>query len=415
MPRIWVPKGVAYNDDAASATPNVRRKKYTQLCRYFAAGKCIRDGECPFQHDVLLIMPSALGNQLAESNASSPNPLFLDQQRYMTELHLNAGPERCIPLDVLTDPAVTEEECRTMSLWRKKCIANCLPNGLIALGSITRAELDAFSGWSLMQREQMPRTSVLCTAIKHFREQVDARNRQQLWRPKVRKSLHALWKSKLLAAELAEVIEPQLGVTGFSFAEVLASDVLSGGLAEFKKGLHNLRSVQQSERIAALEACVARADESDLDKLVYLARRSVVGDWDGDETGTEGEASVSQLLHEAGVETHHVVTEEEQRKLQIEIFGYIRFPTPDLVFHEPVYLGADLGPFRWLDVKNTVVFPGYTMARRVEKQQAQLQKYVQLFGPGAVLWLQGYPHSLPKCEQASFIQLKACRRQGTEC
>merc|ERR1712060_727092 len=101
---------------------------------------------------------------------------------------------------------------------------------------------------------------------------------------------------------------------------------------------------------------------------------------------------------------HEFFTEEQQRSLQMRVFGRLVFPTPDVLLRQPVQLLGAPMPVQWLEVKNTVVFPGCTMARRAEHFHTQVRKYANELGTGTILWVNGYPHSLPGCKQVCFLQ-----------
>lgn len=405
-------------------------------CWFFAEGKCTRGIRCPYRHGredgrvlhralpggtaqarkVCRRTPVAAGAGV-QGRSSEDQPASeaqdCDWERYAAALCLEASPHRSLPIAVLVEPTVSAEDCDCLEAWQRERRATRLPNGLVDLGRITLEDLDTFSGWSVVQECKSPlrscRCAVLCTAVQHLREQVDVRNRHGLRRTCFLKALRALWRGRPPAAELARIVESQFGVSGFSFAEALAVDVLPGGAKAFKAGLEGLRRTAPDKRSAALEACARSADESPLDTLVYLARHSVEHDWQAEADGSAGETSVEQLLREAGMELDEFVTEKQQRDLQLRLFSRIRFPTPDLLFRRPVLLSGTPGPFRWVDVKNTVVVPGCTMSCRAEKNLAQARKYVDLLGPGALLWVRGYPQSLPTCDHVSYLQLEAHR------
>lgn len=215
----------------------------------------------------------------------------------------------------------------------------------------------------------------------------------------------SLWSLPLL--ELERTIEPELGLFGSSFSEVIASTsgFVEGGVVALKHGLSKLRCiVDENEREAELRRLAMSADSNALDRLVHLAREQTLGDLRGAELGTLGEERLDNHLRMLGVD---FVSEAEQRESQISLFGKVLFPTPDVLLRRPVTFTASGRAVRWLDAKATLAIPGFTMDVRVDKFKRQLNKYVACLGAGVVIWMYGYVRSLPQTPQVTYLTLSA--------
>jgi len=326
--------------------------------------------------------------------------------------------EGTVIFPAVAEAILSQKEVKALDVWRSRCVSTLITGTpLIRLSTITLENLAAFCRWQPPDERSM-RRHFLHGAVKHLREQVEVKNRRQFlsYEGRARNSklcalARSIWHMNL--ADLEAIIETTLGLFGSSFSEVLAatSDLLDGGVAELKAGLSKIRNiVDQDEREAAFQAVAIAAHSSPLDRLVYLARGQVRCDIHGAELGVEGELRLEDELRGLGVD---FVTEVEQREVQQRLFGKLRFPTPDILLRRPVRFADTEVAIRWLDSKNTVVLPGYTMPMRVEKLNTQLEKYVYSLGEGAVIWMNGYVAALHKPIAVRYLRpVAACIAQG---
>mmetsp|Transcript_110413 Transcript_110413/g.352021 ORF Transcript_110413/g.352021 Transcript_110413/m.352021 type:complete len:391 (+) Transcript_110413:69-1241(+) len=329
---------------------------------------------------------------------------------YAADLGLEDEPcDGVVPLPYIEAPILFERDARTLDLWRSHCLSEFISGTwLIKLSTITLKDLEAFSGWTVLD-EGLVRKHFLRGAVKHLREQVEVKNRRLFlsYDGKARNSklcslAKSLWPMPL--TDLERTIEAKLGLFGSSYSEVIAAttNILEGGVAELKKGLSRLRNIaDDEERAAAFAQLVTTADSSPLDRLVYLAQGQVLKDLHGHELGAEGELRLEDQLRDLHVD---FLNEAQQREAQVRLFGKLRFPTPDILFPKLVrFLGVG-EPVRWLDSKATVVVPGFTMGLRVEKFNEQLDKLVAHFDAGAIIWMYGHSSSLHRPEGVTYLR-----------
>lgn len=115
--------------------------------------------------------------------------------------------------------------------------------------------------------------------------------------------------------------------------------------------------------------------------------------WEAEEAktaaGVAGEDECEALLKKQF--PSQFLVQEELQALQKAVFGCAVHPTPDFLFPRPVSaVGTE---FFWIDSKWSGVTPGLTLRSIVEKTESQFKKYVSAFGPGLVIWRNGFPES----------------------
>jgi hypothetical protein len=99
------------------------------------------------------------------------------------------------------------------------------------------------------------------------------------------------------------------------------------------------------------------------------------------EAGKQGESRLERDLRVAGIpfttEAQDVEEEFATREAGDRATPDVRFPKPQMI------LGKEVN---WMEAKRAVNIPGVSPAQKLERIQKQLEKYVERFGPGAVLW-----------------------------
>lgn len=91
-----------------------------------------------------------------------------------------------------------------------------------------------------------------------------------------------------------------------------------------------------------------------------------------------GENRLVEDLRKAGYPPNSYKTEEQLTK------DVVPEATPDVLFNElQIIRGKQVN---WIDAKNAGDIPGVTPERVMEALRGQVEKYVERFGPGAILW-----------------------------
>merc|ERR1712113_599815 len=122
------------------------------------------------------------------------------------------------------------------------------------------------------------------------------------------------------------------------------------------------------------------------------------------------------MLLSLGLQREDYYTEEELRQVQKDNFGAIKFPTPDILLRRRLQFRSNntlLEPCRWIDSKDTVLFPGCTLNVRVTKYKEQMDKYVSLFGQGVVIWHRGWAASLQPPPGVQFLKRDHCPKSSS--
>lgn len=97
-----------------------------------------------------------------------------------------------------------------------------------------------------------------------------------------------------------------------------------------------------------------------------------------DDRSRRGENRLEEDLRKAGYPPNSYKTEEQLTK------DGEPEATPDVLFNEPQTIRGKR--VKWIDAKNACDIPGVTPERVMEALRRQVEKYVERFGPGAILW-----------------------------
>jgi len=123
--------------------------------------------------------------------------------------------------------------------------------------------------------------------------------------------------------------------------------------------------------------------------MAVLSHGAVRADLARGRCGERGEQRLLVQLECAGIGRKEYYTEDDLRDVQTELFGKAQYVTPDVLLRAPVIVNGDT-PVRWIDSKGSCPLPGFTFASMVERLRHQLARYVELFGPGLVVWQGGF-------------------------
>ncbi|CAE8587114.1 unnamed protein product [Polarella glacialis] len=362
------------------------------------------------QHTVELLSTFRDGLPVSSQIAAPSSTDYSDVNwsRYYGELGLEDAPrEDAIALPISTAPVLSTSISAVVKQWAKDCF-HVYINGtnLIDMGAIRLSRLEAFAGWD-PTKEDTCGGMILRAAVQHLREQVDVLNKACIGKcPKMQHRGMALFCKDKKLRKLSREIEQILGISGFSYGQLFAESLLgSGGAAEFKDALRKVRCATgtpaevQAMSFSACSEILQRGGKA-LAKLTYLARHNIIIDLGGQLAGKVAEELLEGELLKSGMRQAEYITEQQLRDIQVRLFGKVMFPTPDVVFRRPCIVqhaqSATTSPrsVRWIDVKDSIVVPGCTMQVRCKKFQLQMQKYVDHFGEGAVIWRHGWVESL---------------------
>lgn len=211
-------------------------------------------------------------------------------------------------------------------------------------------------------------------------------------------------RSKLAVAEAASMAELGVGLDGLCRAVAEHARVLGpGGSHRLRRGRRALREWLQSlddvdfnnfdfqEGFLQVGRRLADEDGADADAMQLLCAMSVAsyqavrGDLCRHARGDAGEDKLASKLHEAGVLDDAFVLEAVQRDIQTTLFGKMAFGTPDILFRTGFVVNGT-SEVHWIDSKGSCLLPGFAFASQVKRIRRQLEKYVELFGPGLVIW-----------------------------
>mmetsp|Transcript_55903 Transcript_55903/g.120955 ORF Transcript_55903/g.120955 Transcript_55903/m.120955 type:complete len:435 (+) Transcript_55903:147-1451(+) len=346
---------------------------------------------------------------------SAPESQFevSDWTKYCMEIGWQDSPrDGHVLLPFSPSAAVSAEDCLAVRRWVKMCSRRYVPGTwLINLSAISYRDLEEITGWELPP-DSSCRGRILRAAVSHFREQIDVANRRT-----ISSSKHLQrWGRSLFFRPVSELqfeLEASLGIYGFSFGKLFAESILGPtGFADFRRALRDLRQAACTpEGIDALsfDDCLSLTSGNEaLAKLAFLARDNVKCDMQGHLKGEAAEVLLEDVLLESGIQREEFLTEAQLRDIQMRLFTFLRFPTPDILFLRPVFVqltetgSTTQHPIRWIDMKDTIVVAGCTLNTRARSFSSQLSKYIKLFGEGAVLWRRGWAHSLQAPESVSF-------------
>ena len=98
-----------------------------------------------------------------------------------------------------------------------------------------------------------------------------------------------------------------------------------------------------------------------------------------DRVGALLDEEIIRDLSDAGVRRNTYRTEGEQTDSSA---------TPDILLNEEITIQGRR--VRWIECKNKLLIPGLSSGREVTSYDKQIKKYVENFGPGAVLWKKGF-------------------------
>ena len=93
------------------------------------------------------------------------------------------------------------------------------------------------------------------------------------------------------------------------------------------------------------------------------------------------------------------ITENDIKNMDRDIYNYSFYKSPDIVLLDDVYINGKL--IRWVDAKNLFGNSLYKSQKRIMDFNKQVNDYVDLFGPGAIVFGHGYSTDYNKLLQST--------------
>lgn len=314
-----------------------------------------------------------------------------------------------IDLPLTETPHLTTKQCRGLRQWAKRVQWSTLPNGLGDAGAVDAAQVP-------LDLEQLcPRARGLVeSAIGDLRRRIEEQNVHRIQNGCCRRGAQqVVLKLQVEGADAAEeVARSSFGVTldGLCRAVAAFDAVLGpGGPGLLQRGRRTLREWIRQENTQRCDfdpqeaythvhdSLPGETSEHKRHLLAVMAvasHRAVRADLARERSGEEGEATLESRLQNAGVDREEYLTEEDLRSVQSRLFGIGKTPfaTPDVLFRRRVVINQ-AQTIHWIDSKGTCLLPGFAFASQIQKLQRQLANFVELFGPGLVIWRGGFAHA----------------------
>ena len=108
--------------------------------------------------------------------------------------------------------------------------------------------------------------------------------------------------------------------------------------------------------------------------------------------GTDGESMLAKALDAAGVPISSYKTESQQVAAEFVSQERGKRATPDVLFNAPIEIqGVSV---KWIEVKNKLLIPGVSSEDELASYDKQIERYIERFGAGAVVWAtKNAPHT----------------------
>jgi len=333
---------------------------------------------------------------------ATPTPARYIDSLQLCDPLLHAAKSLHLPL--VEKPHLTNQQCKALKQWAVQAQRRCLPNGL----------------WdsSAASTEHLPfNASDLCPlgrrlvehAISDLQRKIEERNVTAIQRgfcaQQARKIVLELDLATLRVAESAAVSRLGVHLDGLCRAVAEHDDILGCGgwrLLQRARGSlrewFNLDSVDSSsfdttEAYDQVNKGLPEGIKEEVRRRVCLmavaSHDAARADLAREACGLRGETRLESTLLAAGICREEYLTEDELREAQMQQFGRIVYATPDVLFRQG-HLVNGSSVVHWIDSKGSCLLPGLCFGSQLQKLKRQLEHFVELFGPGLVVWQGGF-------------------------
>lgn len=305
-----------------------------------------------------------------------------------------------LPLDGVAH--LLPDQTRRLTTWAQAARRVLLPSGLHNLCAADPSWRPASGLGSLSAQG----TSLVVNAAADLRQRFEEMNVCSIRRGhcgrKAEELVLGLKPSQFAASEARSLSEFGVGLGALCRAVAERDAVLGrGGEKKLQRARRVLREWIESgadfEPEAAVAAVAARVFPQGLKaeaqyRLCVMAAASFQGvraDLQRQASGDRGERRLLVRLQEAGLDCSAMLTEDQLRVKQAELFGRAVYATPDVLLRKPALVNGDT-IVHWIDSKGSCPVPGLAFGSMIEKLRRQLSNFVDLFGPGLVIWRGGF-------------------------
>lgn len=308
----------------------------------------------------------------------APTPALYIDSLQLRDTSLHAA--KSIHLPLVEKPHVTNQQCKALRQWATQVQSRYLPNGLWDSCAANSAHLP-FDASDLCPLGR----SLVEHAISDLRRKIEERNVNAIQRgfcaQQARKIVLQLDLATLHVSERAAVSTLGVHLDGLCRAVAEHDNILGCGgwrlLQRARRTLRewfNLRSVESrsfdtAEAYQHVSEGLAEGLEEEVRRRVCLmavaSHEAARADLAREACGLRGETRLEAGLLAAGISREEFMSEAELREIQEQKFGRTVYATPDVLFHQG--FGSQL-----------------------QKLKRQLEHFVELFGPGLVVWQGGF-------------------------
>mmetsp|Transcript_100065 Transcript_100065/g.173719 ORF Transcript_100065/g.173719 Transcript_100065/m.173719 type:complete len:441 (-) Transcript_100065:14-1336(-) len=337
----------------------------------------------------------------------TPTPKLYISLLDLSGWYMHAAQSIYLPLN--TAPHLTQRHYEKLARWARAVQNLKTPNGMLDIGAAKthNAPLENLGlcpiGFSLVE-----------SAVGELCRKMAERNVHAIQRGKCSKQAQkillklttgSLSISRFEEAEDAATAQLGLQLDGLCRSVAECDEILgSGGRRLLQRARRALREWAKSEGVSFdtldLEEAYRQVHDRLPDTIAEHLRgrasfmavasyRAVRADLAHDASGERGEATLSMKLQAAGMSRDAYWDEEDLRNIQMKHFGKVLYPTPDVLLRNGVLING-CRVTHWVDSKGTCLLPEFCFGKQVERLRRQLMLFVQLFGPGLVVWQGGH-------------------------
>lgn len=307
-----------------------------------------------------------------------------------------------IVLPISGVPSLTPQQCRVLKRWAAQVQYTKLPNGLRDLRAA-----DACKAPIRVEALSPKGRALVKGAVLNLRRKMEEINVSDIRRGWcARRAEEVVLRLDINHLETVQghvLAEFGMGLDCLCRATAERASVLGpGGWVLLQKARRALREWLEDvgEHMAdddPAEACrqvkdkllttskLAQKTRELLCVMAVASRRAIQADLARGRCGERGERTLVAQLRDAGVHREAYFTEDELRDVQNRLFGRIVYVTPDILLRTKVIINGD-SPVHWIDSKGSCPLPGFAFGQVLGKLRSQLIRFVDIFGPGLVIW-----------------------------
>jgi hypothetical protein len=232
------------------------------------------------------------------------------------------------------------------------------------------------------------------------------------------KNVESLYNDSPKLVELRQVTDRtledlslELNVASTDLGFVLAGSTMLYHIMMVREDRHTNFEFTQEEADMRRNWALQTIEASKKDYISGVRCHNSQGQATSADRGDIGESELEEALLRAGVPKSAFLTQRDivEREFAGQKSG--SRATPDIIFNKPIQIeGRQVG---WIDAKNKLLLPDVSSPKELERFEKQVGRYVERYGPGAILWTKaGFSSSIVKLHPSvAHFTLNKCQKK----